>query len=506
VRSARFLLNFLSRAFGTSVTLVIGLIATPLILHWLGDERFGAFQVASDWLAYVSLLEFGLGAALLPLLAIAVGHQNIRSIHGLMVTAIRSYVKVAVAMLVATIALAAAINWLVPVGQASSQDLRAAILICLIGVALMPLAPFRGLAEAEQQAYWISWFLLLQSLVITAGSLVLAWAGWGITGQAIALTAGTVVFNLALVWLSRREFFGLVLSAIFEPSHDESRIDIRRLNLPSFAFNICGRISYMTDNIIIARFLSPAMVATFFLTQRLAMVAQSELQGIGNASWAGLTELSVQGHNERFNQRLVELTRAVAVLGFAVLGPILLFNHAFVALWVGSQRYGGEMLSILACVNAMMFAIFSLWGWCVSGTGQIRRILPMTTIQTVLNFVLSLAFTFAFGLVGPVLGTTVAFLAVSAWYLPRVMTELFGTPGWDLISAVMFPAFIAIPYAAIVWLFARNYEATGWFGIAYHMALAATVYLGLSWLLVFGHDERADMVNRFRMAVRAVAV
>lgn len=506
MRSARFLLNFFSRAFGTSLTLVVGLIATPLILHWLGDERFGAFQVASDWLGYVSLLEFGLGAALMPLLAIAVGHRNLQSILGLMVTAIRSYAKVTIAMVMATLALAAAINWLVPVSHGSSRDLRTAILVCLFAVALTPLAPFRGFAEAKQQGYWISWFLLLQSLVVTAGSLLLAWAGWGITGQAIALTAGIVVFNLALVWLSRREFLTLMRSAILDEPHDESRVDIRRLNLPSFAFNICGRISYMTDNIIIARFLSPAMVATFFLTQRLAMVAQSELQGIGNASWAGLTELSVQGQHERFNQRVVELTRVVAVLGFAGLGPIALFNRAFVTLWVGGQRYGGEMLTILACVNAMLLAIFSLWGWCVGGTGQIQRILPMITLQSVLNLAFSVAFTFAFGLIGPVLGSTAAFLAVSAWYLPRVMTELFGTSAWDLISAVMFPALIAIPYIASIWLFARNYEAMGWFGIAYQMALAAGIYLGLSWLLVFGRDERAELVNRFRMAVRAVAV
>ena len=295
-------------------------------------------------------------------------------------------------------------------------------------------------------------------------------------------------------------------AAIREPSHDESRVDIRRLNLPSFAFNICGRVSYMTDNIIVARLLSPAMVATFFLTQRLATVAQGELQGIGNASWAALTELTVQGQNERFNQRLVELTRAVAVLGFAALGPIVVFNRAFVEVWVGSQRYGGDMLTILACVNAMLMAIFSLWGWCVSGTGQIQRILPMTTIQSVLNLAFSVAFTFAFGLVGPVLGTTVAFLAVSAWYLPRVMTELFGTSGWELMSALMLPTFIAIPYVVIVWSVARNYEATGWLGVAYQMTLAATVYLGLSWLLVFRRNERADLLNRFRMAVRAVAV
>ncbi len=76
---------------------VIGLFATPMILHWLGDERFGAFQVATDWMAYLILLEFGLGGALMPLIALAQARRDERAVHDLMVTGVRSYTKVTLA-------------------------------------------------------------------------------------------------------------------------------------------------------------------------------------------------------------------------------------------------------------------------------------------------------------------------------------------------------------------------------------------------------------------------
>jgi len=506
VRTTRFLLTFLSREAYTILTLVMALWATPLLLHWLGDERFGAFQVATDWLGYLALLEFGLGGALAPLLAMAEARRDERAAQGLIVTGIRTYAKVAMMMAAATILLAAVITWLIPVAPAYARDLRVAILVSLLGAIVTPLSPFRALAEARQQGYWISIFLGVQSLVITIGSVAMAWAGWGITGQAIAMVAGAVVFNLGLLFVTRGEVPEIARAVVTAPPDDEARRDLRKLNLPTFTLQICGRLSLMTDNIIVARFLSPSIVAVFFLTQRLASVALVELQGIGNASWAALVELSVQGRTESFNRRLVELTRTVSVLGFAVLVPIAAYNRAFISLWVGSQRYGGDLLTILATGNALMLAVFSLWGWCINGTGGAQILTRAMVAQAIVNVACSIGSTLAFGLIGPMLGTTVSFLAVSAWFMPRAMADRFGTSPAQLLSAVGIPALLAMPFGALTWWFSRTYGATDWIGLACQMATAAVTYLAFSWLLVFDRDERADLLNRFRMAVRAVAV
>ncbi|MGA6974435.1 MAG: oligosaccharide flippase family protein [Candidatus Binatus sp.] len=505
MRTTRFLLTFLSREAYTVLTLLVALWATPLLLHWLGDERFGAFQVATDWLGYLGLLEFGLGGALAPLLAMAEGRGDERAARGLMVTGIRNYVKVTLMIVAGTILLAAIITWLIPVQPQYARDLRIAILVSLIGSLITPLSPFRALAEARQQGYWVSIFLGVQSVVITGGSLVMAWAGWGITGQAIAVVAGAAVFNLGLLYVVRSEVPAIAAAVVTAPRDDEARRDLRRLNLPTFTLQIGGRLSLMTDNIIVARFLSPSIVAAFFLTQRLAVLALAELQGIGSASWAALAELSVQGRTELFNRRLIELTRSVAVLGFAVLVPIVAYNRAFISLWVGSQRYAGDWLTILAATNALMLGIFSLWGWCISGTGGAPMLTRPLVGQAIVNVTCSIGFTLAFGLIGPVLGTTVSFLAVSAWFMPRAMAERFGTSPAQLLAAVGVPALLAIPFGALTWWFSTTYGATGWIGIAWQMSAAAGLYLALSWLIIFRRDERADLLNRFRTAVRAVA-
>lgn len=505
VRTTRFLLSLASREAYTFFTLAVGLVATPLLLRWLGDERFGAFRVVTDWLGYVGLLELGIGGALLPLLARAEGSGNRSAARALIVTSIRAYAMIAIAMTAGTVALAMGINWLIPVSSIYSNDLRGSILVALFGLVLIPLSPFRALAEARQQGYWVSLFLTFQSLVITACSLVLAWAGWGITGQSIAAVAGTAVYNLALYMIGRREIPSLVRAVIEGPSDPEAKREIRKLNIPTFTLLICGRLSYLTDNIVIAWMISPAIVPAFFLTQRLASLGQGELQGIGNASWAGLAELHVQGRTDIFNRRLVELTRYVAVLGFAILIPIASYNLAFISLWIGARRYGGDWLTILAAINAMLAGLFSLWGWCIGGTGGAAHLMKGLVAQTAINVACSVGFTFAFGIVGPLLGTTVAFLAVSSWFLPRLMKAMFGTSTIRLAAAAGVPALLAIPCSALTWWVSRAHTPASWLGIAYHMAAAAVLYLALSWLLVLDRGERASLVDRFKLAFRTAA-
>src|SRR5208283_3763969 len=159
-------------------------------------------------------------------------------------------------------------------------------------------------------------------------------------------------------------------------------------------------------------------------------------------------------------------TRTVAVLGFAGLVPIVAYNRAFISLWVGSQRNGGDLLTILAAVNALMLGVFSLWGWCISGTGGAPILTRAVVGQATINVACSIGFTLAFGMIGPVLGTTVSFLAVSAWFMPRAMADRFGTAPAQLLSAVGIPALLAMPFAALTWWFSRAYGATNWIGIA----------------------------------------
>jgi O-antigen/teichoic acid export membrane protein len=491
------LLNYATGTISTAVVLVTGFVATPFLLKWLGEEQFGAFRAASDWFAYLALLELGVGGALLALLAKAVGRAHMPAIQTMLGTGIWWYTRITAVMIVAGICLSAVITELVPVRAVYADDLQRGVLIALLGLLLLPLgAPLKALAEARQRGYWVNWLLLLQSLLITGFALWFAWKGWGVVGQFAAVAIGGLLFNLAIIFDGIREYPQSLQDAVVTRSDPEAHRELRRLNWPTFVFNISGRLSLQSDNIIVAAMMGPAAVVPLFMTQKLITLALGQLANVGGASWAALAELHFQGDRELFNQRLVELTSVVAVFGVAGLVPIAIYNRYFVMQWVGLEHYAGDWVSIIAAVNAFILALLSLWGWCFGGTGRTPLLMRSGIIETVINVGVSLMLTSRLGLVGPLVGTLTGFTAVSLWYIPKLLQRVFGTPLGRLAKATLAPLALGVPYAGGVWWMARSNPPAGWLNLGGHMAAAVLVYLGLCWLLLLDRETRRQITQR----------
>jgi O-antigen/teichoic acid export membrane protein len=505
------------------ITVLVALVSTPLLLRWLGEERFGAYRAASDWTGYLGLFELGLAHALLPLLARSLGRSDADSLRSTLAAGIRAYAWIAMTMLAGGIALALAIPHLVPVTTGVRSDLQRGFWLGLLVILLVPLSPFRQLAEAGQKGYLVNGLLILQSLIITGLALTLAYSGWGITGQSLAAVAGAAVFSVSLAIVTGSGLQKHTRSAHLNPcpasqrpkpapampplplirlaagrTSPASRAELWELNWASLIHNTCGRISLLTDNIVIAALLGPAAVVPFFLTQRLALLAQGQLQGIGNSSWAGLAKLNARGEREAANDRLVDLTSLVALLGVAGLVPIIAYNRHFVSLWVPDSRFGGELLTLLAVTNGFLQALFSLWGWVFCGTGQVARLVPMLVAGTALNLSASLAGTWLFGLPGPLLGTSISFAGLYLWLLPLLLRKHFGTSPQQLFQAVLRPIGLGLPFAAFIWWIANTHEPHGWMALVGQMVLTSAAYLFLAWWAVLNASERTYWSQRVR--------
>ena len=145
-RTGRSIFNFSSGLLLQAITLGIGIVSTPLLLHWLGDERYGAFRAASDWANYLTLLELGISGSLLSFLAKAIGIGERKQILLTLVTGIKAYLKIMLMMILAGIVLGFFITHLVPVQGHLVSELQNGYWLGFLGIFLLPLNPFQLLA------------------------------------------------------------------------------------------------------------------------------------------------------------------------------------------------------------------------------------------------------------------------------------------------------------------------------------------------------------------------
>jgi O-antigen/teichoic acid export membrane protein len=483
-RTQRTVWSFASGLGYMLLTICVSMITTPWLLKWLGQDRYGAWRVLLDCYAYLALFDLGFGGAVMGLLAPALGRGDSCSARQVLAASLSIYRKVTVAMLAAGVIL----TLLLPriISYINAGELRLAAWILLLPVIWTPSLVFRMLAEARQQSYVVNYSMMGQYVLITGFSLVAGKMQWGLPGQAWAQAIGLLFPALVLVCIGVREY------APVSPGRaaETLKAALWKLNWPTLVFNVSGRMSLLSDNIIVGWALGPAAAAPFYLTQRLAAIAGLPLQGLGNATWAALVELHARGDAAGLRARLVELTALVSGLGLALLGPIAAYNGQFIQNWLGSAEYAGDSISVLACVNGWMLSIFSLWGWPLSGTGKIRAWVPYSVAFVLVNFGVSVLATIKLGSAGPLWGTLAGSLSVTSWAMPRVIKQEFGIPLWQLYAAAGRPLLLGAPYSVLIALIARNHTARGWLGLAAEMTAAAAGGFVIWWFAGISRSDR----------------
>jgi O-antigen/teichoic acid export membrane protein len=505
-RSGRAVRTYAAGLLLAAATMTASLAATPFLKRWLGDARFGAVRTLAELNGHLGLLELGLGSALAPLLARALGRQDERALAQTLAAGVWTYARIAALVLAAGLALTGPLVWLIRLDPGHESELRWAWVLGLAGWGGLVLNPFRTLTEAENQGYRVQLVLLVQTLAVTALTLLGAWAGWGLVGQTVPLALGGLLGPLAIAALAVAARPTLPQAILHQPVPTEVRQALWHVGWPTVLFRLSGQISLMTDYLVLSALRGAALVTPLYLTQRLAVLAQQQIQNVGAAAWAALVELHHQGEHERFNRRLVELTGLVSLLAIAALGPIVAYNRHFVALWVGPDADAGDLVVLLAAANAWLQGLFSLWTYAVVGVGQVRLLVLPALAGAAVNLTASIALTHRLGLIGPLLGTTLGFLAVNAWFLPWLLWRTFGVPPRALLGACARVAAFGLPAAATLWLGARFHQPAGWPGLAAEMTAAALALLLGVGRLTLDPPHRALWLARLQNALPKINI
>ncbi len=266
-----------------------------------------------------------------PLLARAYGKRDEDAIQATMAAGVRLYLVVASVIITVGLLLTIWIDRIVPVPRALSAEIHVAWMVSVANFMLLVLSPFKSLADSQQRGYWINILTTLQAFFVAFLSLELAKRGWGVVGQVLALVLGNMLVLLVLAIDGTRRHPRVWREIAFRKIEPKIWKSLWALSPATLLINVCNRLGLLTDYLIIGNLLvdGPEYVTALFLTQRLAVLGQGQLQAVGSAVWSGLAELNAQGNFETFRRRLVELSKLISILGVAGLVPVIVFNKAF---------------------------------------------------------------------------------------------------------------------------------------------------------------------------------
>ena len=456
----------------------VGFICTPLLLHSLGETRFGVYSLLLAGAAYLGLLELGFGTATITRVANA-EHMSLEAVSEVLSTSVIIFELVAavVALLIALIAL------LLPEIFHLPASLRHAGQIGFLSVGAAQavnsgLGAWSGFLIGTGRMYVVNLGGGIISIVVSIATVVVA----ELHGSLFLLGAVQLCGALATLYVYRRSVRAAL--ATVKPSRRRASRAMARamfgLGWRNSISSVMQLIAYGSDLVLVGILLAPRAVAAYAIALRgyafMQNFANGALGAFGpvHAHQAGLEDPE-EGF-ELFATSLV-ITLFLALL---IALPVLVFAPGLLSLWLGRVPAGSvDVVRIFAGVLVLQ---------CFGGSASVMmmhyerpgQVMRVTTLSAVVNVVASIVLTKTVGVTGPALGTITAVVLVDLFYFPHLAARLVGHGVHDLLLRAARPLLApALIFAALLWA-ASRLSSHGLI-ILPMIIVAVLVFLALGW-------------------------
>jgi len=498
-------LNTLAAALDYGARLVVGFVVTPLLVAGLGDYFFGAWRTLLQLAGYMTPAGGRPTQALKWMLA---SRQTLAD-DGEKRRHVGSAVAVLLLFVPLLMLLGSLLVWVSPswlgAAEGSSRAVRLAAGVLALNVMALGFVEVpRSTLEGENLGY--KRMGLSATLVYVGGGFtwLALYLDTGIAGVAAAALATTLLTGILFLLIARiyTPWFGVA-----RPSFEASR---RFLGLSWWflVWNLAMRVMKASDAVVLGVLDSVGLVTTYALTKYapetvimfVTIVVFGITPGLGGIIGSGNLQKAAKVRNE------IMLFTWLIVTG---LGPtVLLWNWAFIRLWVGAEYYAGTIPTLLMVIVVTQFVLIRNDASIIDLTLRLRRKVLMGALSIMLSLTAAgvLVGYFKLGIVGLCLGFIAGRSILSIGY-PIMVGRFLKVSFSSQLKGILRPSLVT----TLLFLLASNlsdllaasnwFAASGWIDFILSVGVTFCVVPLLAFYTGLSGTQRRHILRRVRMVV-----
>lgn len=439
----RLFANAGSNATAHVAYVIVSFFMAPIVLHGLGDSRYGAWSFVESFVAYLTLFDLGVAAALVRYVPRFVVQGNDRDLS-------RTY-SAALSFFAAGGLLAIVLGGLFETTMLNrfladmqfQYEIRWLFRLLVLNFSLtLPLSVFPavldGLGRFGVKAS-VRTAMLLARIPLTLFALSYERK---LIALGCVITACNLVEHLVLALAVRR-----FLPQMHFVPREIDRATIGRIagySRDAFVAMMAGRLSFQTDAFVIAPILGAASVTVFSLPSRLVDMARSLLRSATTTLTTAFSTLEAQGDSKGLRATFLSASRAAWYVALPIQMGLLTLGRPFLTLWLG-ERYSSLCTPILWLLAPMLGLTIaqSVASRVLYATGKLRWFARATILEGVANLGFSLLLIFPFGVAGVAGGTLIPHVAFCFFVIAYVCKGQ--SVGW-----IEYVRQLALPHLAVI--------------------------------------------------------
>jgi O-antigen/teichoic acid export membrane protein len=374
-RYRRLGLTFVATLTGRGVAAVASLIAVPVMLRYVGAERYGLWAALSSTWTGLLFADLGISNGLLSVLAEDTARGDREAARRHVSSAFAAVTLVALA-LAAVFALSYPhVSWAALLGARGADAGReagpmvAAFIACFL--LSLPLGLVARVRLARQEGFSNSAWAAAGSFVGLGLLMLGIHGGHGLPVLALGLSAGPVLALLAqtVALFGVRERW---LCPRFRLADRQAALRILGLGFAFSVLQLAGAVAAAGDALVAGLVLGPVAAARFAVVVALFDMPLSVLIMLLTPLWPAYGD-ALARHDVRWVKKALRRSLLVAgAFGLGVGGALVLLGRPIVRVWVGPEVVPGLALLALMAVRLLVLSLGQAVAVFLNGVRLIR--------------------------------------------------------------------------------------------------------------------------------------
>lgn len=389
-------LTALASLLDYTVKAVVAIVITPILVSGLGRSLYGMWEMLGRLIGYMAATDGRPTEALRLVISQQQAADPIANRR-----AVGAALAVWVLMLPLVAAVGGVLSWFSPAlthatpEAAASVRVTCALLVLtfiLTGLAAIPESVLRGMNLGYKR-------MGQQAAISVVVGAIAAWAvksGFGLPGMGASQVIRALIAG-ALFWILVKKY--VPWFHVAKPSKEAIK-GLFSMSVWLAVGDIIAKLLLASDVLILGWIISPVAVTMYTLTSYaartglgvFAFAVGSAMPGFGGVLGEKKFESAIKLRHE---------LRMLTWLFTTVAGAtILVWNHSFLHLWVGSRNYAGPWVDLLIVLNAMQTKFIRTDSYIIDAALRPRGRVLIGAITMVSTLVLGVVLTHLLGIVG----------------------------------------------------------------------------------------------------------
>lgn len=497
--------NTVSNYIGKIITLSMGFLLTPFLVHQLGAGTFGLWALVGSVVAYGGLLDFGIAAAITKYTAEYRAKQRAQDAQALIATAFLLYLALGLIVILLSLVIAAIFPYIFNVPPEQHSEAMWLVLFSGLGVGIaIPCATPSAILRGLQRFDLLNALGVIGTLLSVSATVLILLRGGGVIGIVIANIAVTLLMQFPAYWLIHRIAPELELN--LRAARREFVRTVASFSTSLFVINVSGQLQGQTDEIVIGAFRPLALVTPYALSRRLSDVARILTDQFLKVLLPLASELHATDDRARLRALYLVSTRLTLVSFMPFACILILLAGPLLTAWVGATYAPYAPLVIILTIAGLI----DMSQWAAShvlqGMGRHRPLAYMSIASGIANLVLSVVLIQFLGLIGVALGTLVPTSIECLLFVMPYALRMLGISWREALREIILPSSLpAVPAAITILLLERLIPASGWASLSLIAVTGFLVYVLIYFTLGANAVEKLAYRQIARKMLRLVS-